>query len=104
MRSSWARAVAGPNVAPSPTRPPIAVPVAALVEARRKSRRERSMAPSPCQQDCSAPWLELIRAFLHGVQIPPWPHSPTVVVGYTSGEDRDGTDIWHLEREGLRCA
>src|SRR6266508_1449907 len=104
MRSSCARAVAGSSVAPSPTRPPIAVPAAALVEARRKSRRERSMAPSPCQQDCAVLWLELSRAFLHNVQMPPLSHSPTSVAGYTSGSDRDGTDVCPLEGEGLKCA
>src|SRR2546425_9520349 len=39
IRSSCARAVAGANVTPSPTIPPIAVPAPALAVSRTKSRR-----------------------------------------------------------------
>src|SRR2546425_7018737 len=44
IRSSCACARAGARLAPAPARPPNAVPVKALPDVFRKSRRDRSMA------------------------------------------------------------
>src|SRR5947209_14551938 len=44
IRSSCACARAGARLAPTPARPPSAVPVKALPDVLRKSRRDRSMA------------------------------------------------------------